>query len=109
MLSIAYSPDGRHLISGYAGETIRIWDAETGAAVREPLQGHTGVVLSVAYSPDREHLISGSDDKTIRIWDAETGDIDGEPLQRHTNVVLSVAYSLNGLLQTSSKRELKAR
>ena len=74
--SVAYSPDGRHLISGSVDETIRIWDAETGAAVGEPLKGHSSWVLSVAYSPDGRHLISGSYDETIRIWDAETGHPD---------------------------------
>jgi WD40 repeat protein len=32
--------------------TIRIWDAETGAVVSKPLEGHSKCVLSVAYSPD---------------------------------------------------------
>jgi WD40 repeat protein len=39
--SVAYSPDGRHIISGSDDHTIRIWDAETGAAVGDPLKGHT--------------------------------------------------------------------
>jgi WD40 repeat protein len=36
-----YSPDGRHIISGSMDKTIRIWDADTGAAVNKPLEGHT--------------------------------------------------------------------
>jgi WD40 repeat protein len=63
--------------------TIRIWDAETGAAVGQPLVGHNGPVWSVACSPDGRRIISGSDDKTIRIWDAETGAAVGEPLVGH--------------------------
>jgi WD40 repeat protein len=83
--SVAYSPDGRHIVSGSYDRTIRIWDAETGAAVGNPLEGHTLSVSSVAYSPDGRHIISGSgsDDKTIRIWDAETGDAVGKPLEGH--------------------------
>ena len=45
--------------------TIRIWDAETGALVGDPLEGHTGGVNPVAYSPDGQRIISGSDDNTI--------------------------------------------
>jgi WD40 repeat protein len=82
--SVAYSPDGRHIISGSFDKTIRIWDAETGAAVGKPLEGHTDWVNSVAYSPDGRHIISGSYDKTIRIWDAETGAAVGKPLEGHT-------------------------
>ena len=68
-------------ISGSGDRTIRIWDAETGAAIGQPLKGHTSDGASVGYSPDGQRIISGSDDKTIRIWDAETGDAIGQPLE----------------------------
>ncbi len=96
MLSVAYSPDGRHFISGSWDNTIRIWDAETSVAVGKPLEGHTSAVRSVAYSPDGRHIISGSWDNTIRIWDAETGAAVGKPLEGHTWTVQSVAYSPDG-------------
>ena len=96
MESVAYSPDGYHIISGSDDHTIRIWDAETGAQVGDPLEGHTSSVKSVAYSPDGRHIISGSLDHTIRIWDAETGAQVGDPLEGHTSWVESVAYSPNG-------------
>jgi WD40 repeat protein len=38
-MSVAYSPDGRHIISGSRDKTIRIWDAETGAAVGKSSRG----------------------------------------------------------------------
>jgi len=63
--SVAYSPDGRHIISGSDDRTIRIWDANTGAAVGKPLEGHSWNVLSVAYSPYGRCIISGSGDNTI--------------------------------------------
>ena len=93
---VAYSPDGRHVVSGSWDNTIRIWDAETGAAVGEPMKGHTGGVRSVAYSSDGRHVVSGSDDNTIRIWDAETRAAVGEPMKGHTGGVQSVAYSPDG-------------
>ena len=49
---VAYSLDGQHIISRSSDHTIRIWDAETGAPVSNPLKGHSLTVLSVAYSPD---------------------------------------------------------
>ena len=76
--------------------TIRIWDAKTGAEVRQPLEGHNTWVWSVACSPDGQHIISGSSDGTIRIWDAETGVTVGKPLEGHTSSVISVAYSPTG-------------
>jgi WD40 repeat protein len=62
-------------------KTIRIWDAETGDAVGQPLKGHTDSIHSVAYSPNGQYIISGSCDKTIRTWDAETGAAVGQPLE----------------------------
>jgi WD40 repeat protein len=71
--SVAFSPDGRHVVSGGDDETIRVWDAETGEEVVGPLKGHSDGVRFVAFSPDGRRIVSGSDDKTIRVWDAETG------------------------------------
>ena len=65
--SVAFSPDGRHIVSGSEDRTIRLWDAQTGGQVGNPLQGHTDSVLSVAFSPDGRHIVSGSGDKTIRL------------------------------------------
>ena len=80
----SYSPNGHQIISGSRDGTIRIWDAETGVVIGEPIKGHTGAVKSVAYSPDGRHVISGSADMTIRIWDAETGAAVGNPLEGHS-------------------------
>ena len=80
MVSIAYSPDGQCIVSGSTDKNVRIWDAETGAAVGNPLEGHTDAVWSVAHSPDGRYIISGSADTTIQIWDAETGVVVGNPL-----------------------------
>jgi WD40 repeat protein len=86
--SVAYSPDGRNVVSGSWDKTIRIWDAKTGAAVGQPLEGHTRGVSSVAYSPDGHNVVSGSQDTTIRIWDASSGMGKG---------VLSLVYSSHEL------------
>ena len=96
MQSVAYSPDGRHIISGSDNRTIRIWDAETGAAIGSPLEGHAGSVQSVAYSPNGCHIISGTSNCAIRIWDAETGDAVSNPLEGHAGSVVSVVYSPDG-------------
>src|SRR5258706_56009 len=94
--SMCYLPDGTRVVSGSSDKTIRIWDAESGTVIGEPLTGHTGGVNSVAYSPDGRHIISRSSDCTIRIWDAETGNAVGNPLEGHGDYVLSVAYSPDG-------------
>ena len=94
--SVEFSSDGKRVVSGSSDQTIRIWDAQTGSPVLDPLEGHTGWVWSVAFSPDGKRVVSGSDDQTIRIWDAQTGSPVLDPLEGHTGQVLSVAFSPDG-------------
>jgi WD40 repeat protein len=49
--SVAFSPDGRQVVSGSGDKTVRLWDAATGTALQR-LEGHTDSVTSVAFSPD---------------------------------------------------------
>ena len=31
--SVAYSPDGKHIVSGFVDKTVKIWDSSTGKEV----------------------------------------------------------------------------
>ncbi|KAG9018784.1 POC1 centriolar protein A, partial [Serendipita sp. 407] len=64
IFSVAFSPDGRRIVSGSDDKTVRIWDAETGQQLGSSLEGHDGGVTPVAFSPDGRRIVSGSYDKT---------------------------------------------
>ena len=66
--SVAFSQDGKHIISGLHDQTIHIWDSETGGIVLGPLKGHTSAVNSVAFSQDGKHIVSGSGDHILAGW-----------------------------------------
>ena len=92
--SVAHSPDGRHIASGSADRTVKVWDATSGQCLLT-LQGHTDVVWSVVYSPDGKRIASGSEDRTLKVWDALTRQLL-LTLKRHTSPVSGVAYSPDG-------------
>jgi WD40 repeat protein len=70
--SIAFSPDGKQILSGSSDRTVRLWDVASGREIRS-FKGHSGPVYSVAFSPDGKQILSGSIDSTVRLWDAATG------------------------------------
>lgn len=72
ILSVAFSPDSRLLVSASADCSVRIWETATGATLRT-LRGHTGPVRSVAVSPDSRLIASASRDCTVRLWDLQSG------------------------------------
>jgi WD40 repeat protein/serine/threonine protein kinase len=69
VLSVAYSRDGKRIVSGSNDNTLKVWDAASGQEILT-LKGHTGQVKSVAFSPDGKRIVSGSWDNTIKVWDA---------------------------------------
>jgi len=92
--SIAFSPDGKRIISGSGDKTIKVWDAVTGAEVMT-LRGHGNMVNSAAFSPDGKRIVSGSADKTIKVWDAATG-AELMTLRGHGRWINLVAFSPDG-------------
>ncbi|KAF7970337.1 hypothetical protein HWV62_24368 [Athelia sp. TMB] len=94
--AVAFSPDGLRIASGSKDGFVRVWDAETGALIAAPFEGHTDGVISVAFSPDGRWIASGSDDKSICVWNTETGALVAGPFAGHTDSVNSVAFSPDG-------------
>jgi hypothetical protein len=94
VFAVAYSPDGKRILSGSSDRALKVWDAATGQHWLT-LKGHTGTVRSVAFSPDGKRIVSGSSDRTLKIWDAETGQ-ENITLKGHFPRVTRVAFSADG-------------
>jgi WD40 repeat protein len=102
VLFVAFSPDGKRIVSASFDRTIRIWNSETGDMVLDPLRGHTDWVYSAVFSPDGRRIASASRDETIRIWNSETGEMVLGPLKGHTKPVYSAVFSPDGRLIASA-------
>jgi tetratricopeptide (TPR) repeat protein len=94
ILAVAFSPDGRTVLTGSDDNTARLWDAATGRPLGPPMD-HQGMVSAVAFSPDGRTVLTGSDDNTARLWDAATGRPLGLPMD-HQGVILAVAFRPDG-------------
>ena len=68
VLSVAFSPDGKWLISGSKDRSVQFWDPRSNV-LHLMLQGHKNSVISVALSPQQQVFATGSGDFRARVWE----------------------------------------
>jgi WD40 repeat protein len=73
VVSLAFSPDSRMLLSGGADRMARVVDILRGYPMRV-LEGHTGHVLAVGWKADNATVATAGADLVVKFWDAVTGE-----------------------------------
>lgn len=91
---IAWSPDGKYIVSSSKDGTAQVWDSKTGNLVTK-YTGHSAPVSWVAWSPDGKHIASGGSDNTVQVWNAFTGQLTTR-YTGHTAPVVCLAWSPDG-------------
>jgi WD40 repeat protein len=94
--AVSFSPDGAQLATAGDDRTVTVWDAASGARLRE-LPGHSSAVTALAFSPDSLRLAAASWDFTARVWDFATGK-QLLTLSDHADKLNGIAFSPDGAL-----------
>jgi len=69
---VAFSPDGRRLVSTDFGGQITIWDRSKSEVVHQ-IEAHKEFVRTVVFFPDSHKIVSGAGEESIKIWSSESG------------------------------------
>lgn len=93
--SLAWTEDGKTLISKSYDRSVRTWD--TTKWVQTAILEHADYVWAIAVSPNGRILASASDDETVRLWNLDNKQPISLPLQ-HAAQVSCVSFSEDGKL-----------
>ncbi len=96
--AVAFSPDGKHMVSA-GSDYLIFFNLETTL-----VQKRDCVANSLAFSPDGKTLVTGNLDGTVRLWDTETRE-ERRSYKAEGGDYLSVAYSPDGKTIVGGGRE----
>jgi serine/threonine protein kinase/WD40 repeat protein/tetratricopeptide (TPR) repeat protein len=99
--NLALSADGEKLALTAADNTVRVYEAATGAPLTGAFQ-HPKEIIFVRFSPDGLKLATGCKDDSVRIWNVPGGQTAVEPL-RHDAEITFLGFQTNGSLVTFSR------
>jgi WD40 repeat protein len=115
---VAFTPDGKLLVSAGHDKVIRVWDWQMGRTVRilrgEVGPGDEGRIFAMVISPDGRRMAAagqmtppGHKQQRIRIYDLDTGELV-QVLAGHKGKVVALAFSPDGTRLLSGSQDRTA-
>jgi WD40 repeat protein/energy-coupling factor transporter ATP-binding protein EcfA2 len=103
--AVAYSPDGKFLVSATRDYTCRVYDVAAKTEIKRLI--HEAGVTAVAFTEDGKYLVTGSNDRSVRIWDTVTWRPTAR--MRHDGKITSVGLTHSGKFVVSTSEDGTAR
>jgi WD40 repeat protein len=101
MTALAFSSDGRFIVTAGRDSVIRQWDVKTLKEIRILAQPSVPFFEAITFSPDGKRVAAAGQDGLIRIWDPETGN-ELLPPVGHTFMVWQAAATGDGKMVATS-------
>jgi WD40 repeat protein len=105
--SVAFSPDGKQILSGSWDKSVRLWDVASGRQIRK-MTGHRDYIRWVCFSPNGRYALSAGGGTVLRadghaagmtdaihLWDLESGRAV-QKFEGHKNFISSVVFHPTG-------------
>jgi len=106
--SVAFSPDGKLILSASDDDTVRFWDAENRVQVGKPLEAHWADIWRAIFDAEGKRFFTASWDRSIGVWNAETFNLLAR-LRGHDGPIRTLDYNLFRQWLASGSTDLTAR